>query len=62
MIDFSFECKNVEKLNFWKCIEQCENNTPEGLKSALVVKKNRQNPYVCIDLYVFIELLKETII
>ena len=37
MIDFAFECKNVEKLNFWKCIEQCENNTPEGLKSALVV-------------------------
>ena len=62
MIDFSFECKNVETLNFWKCIDQCETNTPKGLNSALVVKKNRKKPYVCIELDAFIELLKETIV
>ena len=26
LIPYSFECKNVEKLNVWKAIEQCEDN------------------------------------
>ena len=58
MIPFSFECKNVEKLNFWLTVEQCEGNTPEGCSPAIVVKKNKKTPYVAIELDTFIELLK----
>ena len=59
VIPFSFECKNVEKLNFWGTVKQCEDNTPEGSYPAVVIKKNKKQPYVAIELDTFIKLVKE---
>jgi hypothetical protein len=59
LIPYSFECKNVERLQFWASVEQCETNCKEELSPILVVKKNRKDPYACIPIDVFIGLIKE---
>ena len=59
VIPYSFECKNVERLQFWSSVDQCEVNCKEGLSPILVVKKNRKDPYACIPIDKFIELIKE---
>ena len=58
MIPYSFECKNVEKLQFWAAGEQAEANTDNGDIPTVVVKKNRKKPYVAIPLNHFIELIR----
>ena len=58
MIPYSFECKNVERLQFWATVEQAESNTAEGCTPAIVVKKNRKSPYVAVPLEHFIELIR----
>ena len=60
-IPYSFECKNVERLQFWNAVEQCEDNCKEGISPAVVVKKNRKDPMVAIPLDKFIELIKTKI-
>ena len=62
LIPYSFECKNVEKLNLWKAITQCEDNAIkiDGSKKgepAVVFKKNGKMPYVAISLEHFIDLI-----
>ena len=59
VIPYSFECKNVERLQFWSSVEQCEANCKEGISPAVVVKKNRKQPMVAIPLNVFIEMIEE---
>ena len=62
LIPYSFECKNVEKLNIWSAIEQCEDNaikidgTLKG-EPVVVIKKNRKVPHVVISLEHFLELI-----
>ena len=58
-IPFSFECKNVERLQFWSAVEQAESNLKKGATPAVVVKKNRKKPYVAIPLEHFIRLISE---
>ena len=64
LIPYSFECKNVEKLNVWKAIEQCEDNavkidgTLKG-EPVVVIKKNRKQPHVVISLEHFVKLISE---
>tara|TARA_R110002096_G_scaffold364541_1_gene557645 strand:+ start:199 stop:543 length:345 start_codon:yes stop_codon:yes gene_type:complete len=58
-IPYSFECKNVERLQFWATVEQCESNCKEGITPTIVVKKNRKKPMVAIPLDVFLGLIKE---
>ena len=58
MIPYCFECKNVERLQFWSTVEQVENNTKKGSIPAIVMKKNRKKPYVAIPLDHFITILK----
>ena len=58
MIPYSFECKNVERLQFWNAVNQAESNATEKRIPAIVVKKNKQKPYVAIPLNHFIEILK----
>ena len=58
-IPYSFECKNVERLQFWSSVEQCETNCKENIVPAVVVKKNRKEPMVAIPLDSFIKLIKE---
>tara|TARA_R100001086_G_scaffold48544_1_gene21448 strand:+ start:1605 stop:1955 length:351 start_codon:yes stop_codon:yes gene_type:complete len=57
LIPYSFECKNVERLQFWSSVEQCEVNCKEDITPVLIVKKNRKDPYACIPIEAFIKLI-----
>jgi len=59
LIPYSFECKNVERLQFWSTVEQAESNLKENTNPAVVIKKNRKEPYVAIPLNHFLELIGE---
>ena len=56
VIPFSFECKNVERLQFWKTVEQAEGNS-NGRTPVIVVKKNGRKPYIALPLEVWLELI-----
>ena len=58
MCSFSFECKNVERLQMWQAIEQCEKNKPDSSTSAIVFKKNGKEPYIAIPFQVFCDMLQ----
>lgn len=55
---FSFECKNVERLQIWRAIEQSEDNNPDGSSPAIVFKKNGKQPYVAIPFTTFCDILQ----
>ena len=57
LIPYSFECKNVEKLNVWKSFEQCKSNAGD-LTPILVIKKNRQTPKVVMELDEWLEIIR----
>jgi hypothetical protein len=44
---FKIECKNVEKLNIWKALEQAQSHNGEGTP-VLFFKRNRSDLYVAI--------------
>ena len=50
LIPLDIECKNVEKLNIWKAIEQAEANATEGRIPAVVFKRNRSKIYIVMEL------------
>ena len=58
LIPFSFECKNVERLQMWQAIDQCETNKPDCSAPAIVFKKNGKNPYIAIPFTVFCDMLQ----
>ena len=49
---------NVERLQMWSAIEQCEANKPDGTDTAVVFKKNGKQPYIAIPLTVFCDMLQ----
>ena len=55
---FSFECKNVERLQMWRAIEQCEANKTDDRSPAIVFKKNGKEPYIAIPFQVFCDMLQ----
>ena len=55
-IPYSFECKNVERLQFWKSVEQAEDNS-NGRTAVIVVKKNGRDPYVALPLDDWLDLI-----
>jgi hypothetical protein len=57
LIPYSFECKNQERIQMWKFLEQAEANAGKHTP-VLVVKKNRTKPYVVLDLDEWIKLIK----
>ena len=57
LIPYSFECKNVERLQFWATVDQAESNLKDNTNAAIVIKKNRKDPYVAITLEHFLELI-----
>ena len=57
-LPFSFECKNVEKLNVWKSFKQCETNAGKSTP-VLVIKRNRETPKVVMNLEEWLKLLNE---
>ena len=56
-IPYSFECKNQERIQLWKFLEQAESNADKHTP-VLIIKKNRRKPYVVLDLDKWIELIK----
>ena len=58
VINYSFECKNKERLDLWKSLEQAEENSADRAP-VLVIKRNRSKVYAVIEFNSFIELIKE---
>lgn len=56
IIPFDIECKNVEKINIWSCLNQAEHNAKRI--PLLVFKRNRSKTYACIELDKLLELMK----
>jgi hypothetical protein len=62
IIPVGFECKNVEKINIWKALEQAEDGVKKdgsNLNPCVVFKKNRSKTYACIELDFFLYLLSK---
>ena len=58
LFPFSVECKNQEKLNIWKSLEQSEINS--GNHTPIVIfKRNRTKTYVALEFDKLLELLNE---
>lgn len=58
VIPYSFECKNTERLNLWKSLEQCESNC-EDRNPVLIIKRNRSDVYAIIKFDKFLNLIEE---
>ena len=58
IIPYSFECKNVERLDLWGSLAQAENNS-EDRKPVLVIKRNRSKVYAIIELNTFLDVIGE---
>ena len=57
-ISYSFECKNKERLDLWKSLEQAEENS-EDRTPILVIKRNHSKVYTVIEFSNFVDLIKE---
>ena len=58
VIPYSFECKNTERLNLWKSLEQCKSNC-EDRNPVLVIKRNRSEVYAVVKFDNFLNLIEE---
>ena len=58
VIKYSFECKNKERLDLWKSLEQAASNC-EDRNPVLVFKRNRSKIYVALEFDHFIKLIDE---
>lgn len=56
---FSFECKNQERLNIWKALEQCVGDAPALKDPVVVFTKNHQSEYACMRFEDWMNLVKE---
>ena len=57
ILPYSFECKNVEKLNVWKSFKQCETNSGNSTP-VLVIKRNREKPKIVMYLDQWLKIIK----
>ena len=57
--EFSFECKNQEKLNIWKALKQSTADAPGGKMPVVVFTKNHERDYLAIEFEDFMNILKE---
>jgi len=58
-IPYAIECKNVERLQFWKAVKQSKQNIENNQRPLIVVKKNQTEPWACMPLDMFIDLISE---
>jgi len=56
-IPYSFECKNVERLQMWDSIDQCESNCDDRVP-VVVFKKNQRQPYVALPFVDFCNIIE----
>jgi Holliday junction resolvase len=59
--EFNWECKNQEKLNIWKALEQSANDCigSHNKKPLVVFTKNFEKDYIACELETFVQLLLE---
>ena len=57
--EFSWECKNQEKLNIWKALEQSRNDAPQRTMPVVVFTKNHETEYAALLLEDFLNIIKE---
>ena len=57
-INLSIECKNVEKINIWGCLQQCEANAKDGTVPCLVFSRNRSPTYAVVPWAALLSLHK----
>ena len=57
IIPYSFECKNVERLDLWKSLEQAESNCQDRTP-VLIIKRNRSKIYAIVEFDHLQELIK----
>ena len=58
LIPYSFECKNKERLDLWKSLEQALTNC-NGRTPVLIIKRNRSRVYAVIEYDRFLDLIGE---
>ena len=56
VIPYSFECKNKERLDLWKSLEQALTNS-NGRRPVLIIKRNRSRVYAVIEYDAFLDLI-----
>ena len=56
LINFSFECKNQERLNVWESLIQAETNSKDRIP-VLVFKRNRSKTYIAFEFEEFLTLI-----
>ena len=61
LIPYSFECKNVEKLNIWQALDQAEANSGK-CDPVVVIKRNRTKDYAVVELDSWLNLIKRGVI
>lgn len=57
-VPLSIECKNVEKINIWSCLEQASSNAPEGVPPCLVFTRNRSPTWAVVPWTFLVEALR----
>ena len=57
--EFSWECKNQEKLNIWKALQQSKNDAPARTMPVVVFRKNHSLDYIALQFEDFLNILKE---
>lgn len=57
IVPYDIECKNCEQWNVPAWWKQTKDNTKEGRKPLLFIKKNRHDPIVVMSLEDFLELI-----
>ncbi len=57
--EFSFECKNQEKLNIWKALQQSKNDAPARTMPVVVFTKNHETEYIALEFEDFLNIIKE---
>ena len=57
--EFSWECKNQEKLNIWKALQQSKNDAPARTMPVVVFRKNHSLDYIALELEDFLNIIKE---
>jgi len=57
-IPYSFECKNKERLDLWKSLEQTLQNCG-GRTPVLVIKRNHSRVYAVLEFDAFLDLIEE---
>tara|TARA_R110002012_G_scaffold217312_1_gene388516 strand:+ start:281 stop:544 length:264 start_codon:yes stop_codon:yes gene_type:complete len=58
IISYSFECKNKERLDLWKSLEQALENSGSR-QPVLVIKRNRSRVYAVLEYDAFLDLIGE---